>query len=83
MVASPRQIGSSRRSQLARADRRTNADDVFNHLYGEIVSLRLLPAIAGLLDEFGRTRTVFSGACLRMVYELPDNARNFGPEASG
>ena len=28
---------------LARADRRTNADDVFDYLHGEIVSLRLLP----------------------------------------
>lgn len=28
---------------LARVDRRTNADDVFDYLHGEIVSLRLLP----------------------------------------
>ena len=28
---------------LARVDRRTNADDVFDCLHGEIVSLRLLP----------------------------------------
>ena len=40
-------------------------------------------AIAGLLDELNRTRTVFPGTDLQMVYELPGNARNFGPEASG
>ena len=40
-------------------------------------------AIAGLLDELNRTRTVFPGTDLRMVYELPENARNLGPEASG
>ncbi len=38
--------------------------------------------IAGLLDELNRTRTVFPGTGLRMVYELPDNARKLGPEAS-
>ena len=31
-------------------------------------------AIAGLLEELTRTRTVFPGTGLRMVYELPDKA---------
>ncbi len=38
--------------------------------------------IAGLLDELNRMRTVFPGTGLRMIYELPDNARKPGPEAS-
>ncbi len=38
--------------------------------------------IAGLLDELNRTRTIFPGTGLRMIYELPDNARKPGPEAS-
>ncbi len=38
--------------------------------------------IAGLLGELNRMRTVFPGTGLRMIYELPDNARKLGPKAS-
>ncbi len=38
--------------------------------------------LAGLLDELNRTRTIFPGTNLRMIYELPDNAHKLGPEAS-
>ena len=38
-------------------------------------------AIAGLLDELDRTRTVFPGTGLRMVYELP--ADGAGPGETG
>lgn len=33
-------------------------------------------AIAGLLDELNHTRTIFPGTALRVVYELPEIARN-------
>ncbi len=39
-------------------------------------------AIAGLLDELGRTGTIFPGTGLRMVCELPEAARTTGKEAS-
>ena len=38
-------------------------------------------AIAGLLDELNRTRTVFPGTDLRMVYELPSEGD--GPVETG
>ncbi len=41
-----------------------------------------LADIVRLLDELNRTCAVFSGTGLRMIYELLDNARELGPEAS-
>ncbi|MXW87614.1 MAG: GntR family transcriptional regulator [Boseongicola sp. SB0667_bin_21] len=43
MVVTPGNKEGSMARSLARVDRRTNADDVFDYLHGEIVSLRLLP----------------------------------------
>ena len=38
-------------------------------------------AIAGLLEELGLTRTVFSGTSLRMIHELPEDGAE--PHSSG
>ena len=43
--------------------------------------IRMMSAIARLLDELNRTRTVFAGTRLRMVYELPEVALTTGQEA--
>ena len=56
---------------LARSDRRTNADDVFDYLHGEIVSLRLLPGTRiseiEVAEQFDVSRQPVREAFIRLV----------------
>ena len=82
--------GSKRRSRRPLAELFRSEADIVPEPESGILRVRILgtasnagdAAIAGLLDEFNRTGTVFPGTGLRMVYELPEVAQTTGQEAS-